>query len=91
MTLEEILEKQYPLLGIVGMDARNYLRKEGFVEGYRYDKWVKCSDRMPHGYGAFLCYNDGNFWTCTFDGNKWVQSITDYLPTHWMELPYKPK
>ena len=35
-TLEEAAGKLYPLTGEVGIDHRNYLRKEGFINGAKY-------------------------------------------------------
>ena len=35
-SLEEAIGKLYPLTGEVGIDHRNYLRKEGFIEGVKY-------------------------------------------------------
>ena len=34
--LEEAAGKLYPLTGEVGIDHRNYLRKEGFINGAKY-------------------------------------------------------
>jgi hypothetical protein len=33
--VEKLLIKEYPLTGSVSIDARNYLRKEGFIAGYK--------------------------------------------------------
>jgi hypothetical protein len=41
-TLEEAVDKLYPLTGEVGIDHRNYLRKEGFIEG---SKWQSEQDK----------------------------------------------
>ncbi len=46
---------------------------------------------VPDEYTECLCYEDGNQWTCIYDGKEWVQPKEDNLPTHWMPLPKAPK
>ena len=33
---KDVMTNFYPLTGVVGIDHRNYLRKEGFQEGIKY-------------------------------------------------------
>ena len=37
-TLEEATEKLYPLTGVVGIDHRNFLIKEGFIAGAKWQQ-----------------------------------------------------
>ena len=54
-------------------------------------EWISVKDELPKGWTSCLCYEDGNQWTCNYDGKDWVQHKEDNLPTHWMELPKPPK
>jgi len=51
-------------------------------------EWIK---GVPEEYTECLCYEDGNQWTCIYNGKEWVQPKEDNLPTHWMPLPKAPK
>jgi len=51
-------------------------------------EWIK---GVPKEYTECLCYEDGNQWTCIYNGKEWVQPKEDNLPTHWMLLPEPPK
>tara|TARA_B110000285_G_scaffold200940_1_gene235185 strand:- start:67 stop:228 length:162 start_codon:yes stop_codon:yes gene_type:complete len=51
-------------------------------------EWIK---GVPKEYTECLCYEDGNQWTCIYNGKEWVQPKEHNLPTHWMPLPKAPK
>lgn len=51
-TLEEAAEKLYPLTGEIGIDHRNYLRKEGFIDGAKWQ--ADRQDNFAIGFGKWL-------------------------------------
>lgn len=57
-TFEEAAGKLYPLTGEIGIDHRNYLRKEGFIEGA---KWRAEQDKNKYSealeFGRWIIQN----------------------------------
>ena len=91
MKAEEIAEKEYPY-----EESGMYVAyREGFVKGYNYDKWIKCSERLPekeYAYNVYvtnigvgvLCFSNG-VWTMPLHKTILIEDVT-----HWQPLPNKP-
>ena len=85
---KELAEKEYPAEfvtnGIKYVAVIDKEKRKAFIKGYqKANEWISV-DTPPKEYGAYLCYYDGELWTCTFDGNEWIDD--ELKPTHWQHI-----
>ena len=93
MKAEEIAEKEYPILKVSGnleymkiiaQNAKQLLKRKGFVKGYNYDKWIRIKDEFPIDGSYVIGYNR----------ELGVREVrfhnVSHTITHWQPLPEIP-
>ena len=95
MKAEEIAEKEF----LINYDYHSFKDSyiDGFIKGYNYDKWIKCSEQMPDEEivgDKVLLKRDVNTsqlsLAVTIHDTKMVK-YCDLESTYWHPLPSNPK